>query len=168
MIINRSWAMPNHNTFLIKPIREFVQKHIMNIKGDIIDPFANGSRLANITNDLNPKFDTNYNIDALDFLKMFDDNSIDCVIFDPPYSLRQLKECYNGIGISITQHESKHFFSDLKREIARVLKKGGIVLSFGWNTVGIGKTRGFELQEVLMVCHGGIHNDTLCLKEVKK
>jgi len=167
MIINRSWAMPNHNTFLIKPIREFVQKHIMNIEGDIIDPFANGSRLANITNDLNPKFDTDYNLDALDFLKMFEDNSIECVIFDPPYSLRQLKECYNGIGISITQHESKHFFSDLRNEIARVLKKGGIVLSFGWNTVGIGKTRGFELKEILMVCHGGIHNDTICIKEVK-
>ena len=43
--------MPNHNTFLIKPIREFVQKHILNIEGDIIDPFANGSRLANITNE---------------------------------------------------------------------------------------------------------------------
>ena len=166
MIISRSWAMPNHNTFLIKPIREFVQKHIMNIEGDIIDPFANGSRLANITNDLNPKFDTNYNIDALDFLKMFDDNSIDCVIFDPPYSPRQLKECYDGIGQSL--HDTKiSVWSNWKIEIARVLKKGGTVLSFGWNTVGIGKTRGFELQEVLIVCHGSMHNDTLCLKEVK-
>ena len=143
--------MPNHNTFLIKPIREFVQKHILNIEGDIIDPFANGSRLANITNDLNPKFDTNYNIDAL---------------FDPPYSPRQLKECYDGIGQSL--HDTKiSVWSNWKIEIARVLKKGGTVLSFGWNTVGIGKTRGFELQEVLIVCHGSMHNDTSCLKEVK-
>ena len=166
MIINRSWAMPNHHTFLVKPIREFVQKHIMNIKGDIIDPFANGSRLANITNDLNPKFDTDYNLDALDFLKMFKDNSIECVIFDPPYSPRQLKECYDDMGQSL--HDAKSsVWSNWKKEIARVLKKDGIVLSFGWNTVGIGKTRGFELEEVLMVCHGGMHNDTICIKEVK-
>ena len=65
-------------------------------------------------------------------------------------------------------HDTKSsVWSNWKKEIARVLKKGGIVLSFGWNTVGIGKTRGFELQEVLMVCHGSMHNDTLCLKEVK-
>ena len=167
MKITRTWAMPNHNTFLIKPIREFVQKHIMNIEVDIIDPFANGSRLANITNDLNPKFDTDYNIDALDFLKMFEDNSIDCVIFDPPYSPRQLKECYDNMGQSL--HDTKSsVWSNWKIEIARVLKKDGIVLSFGWNTVGIGKTRGFELEEVLMVCHGGMHNDTICIKEVKK
>ena len=30
-----------------------------------------------------------------------------------------------------------------------------------------GKTRGFEIKEILMVSHGGIHNDTLCMFEEK-
>lgn len=156
--------MPNHNTFSIKPIREFIGE--VPIKS--ADPFARNSDLATITNDLNPEFPTNYNIDALDFLKDFVDEWADMVLFDPPYSLRQLKECYDGIGVSMTQRESQHFFSDLKNEIARITSVGGEVLSFGWNSVGMGKSRGFEIVEIMLVSHGGIHNDTICLREVKR
>ena len=166
MIIKRFWAMPNHNTFLIKPIREFVQKNIMGLDF-IIDPFARGSKLANITNDLNPKFNTNYNLEALDFLKMFEDNSVDCVLFDPPYSPRQLKECYDEIGISL--HDTKiSVWSNYKKEISRIIKPNGICLSFGWNSVGIGKSKGFILEEINLICHGSMHNDTICLKERKE
>ena len=31
----------------------------------------------------------------------------------------------------------------------------------GWNSEGIGKKRGFEILEVLLVPHGGSHNDTI-------
>ncbi len=162
MKIQRDWAMPNHNTFSVKPIREWIGT----LEGVVIDPFARGSRLASVTNDLNPDFDTDYNMDALDFLKKFDDNSVDQVLFDPPYSPRQLKECYNDIGQTL--HDTKSsVWSNWKKEIARIVKPGGYVLSFGWNTVGIGKTRGFKIQDILLVCHGGMHNDTICVKERK-
>ena len=42
---------------------------------------------------------------------------------------------------------------------------GAIVLSFGWNSAGMGKWSGFEQIELLLVCHGGAHNDTICLAE---
>lgn len=45
------------------------------------------------------------------------------------------------------------------------LTDDAIVLSFGWNTVGMGKNRGFEIIEIMLVCHGGAHNDTICLAE---
>lgn len=165
MEIEYSWCMPNHQTFKIKPIKEFIENNM--IQGKSIDPFANRkSDFGAITNDLNPKSKTDYNMDALDFLKLFDDNSISVLFFDPPYSLRQLKECYDDIGISLNQRQSKRFFSDLKDEISRIMKKGGIVFSFGWSSVGMGKSRGFKKDKLLLVCHGGIHNDTICLKEV--
>ena len=164
MIIKRKWIMPNHNTFEMKPVREFINK---NIKGLSCDPFARGSKLANITNDLNKNFDTDFNLDALDFLKLWPNNHFDSILFDPPYSLRQLKECYQGMGMSLTGHQSRKFYSDIRNEIERILKPSGIVLSFGWSSVGIGKKRGFELKEILLLCHGGNHNDTMCLKEVK-
>lgn len=63
----------------------------------IIDPFANNNKLATITNDLDCQYDTNYHLDAYDFLKMFEDNSIDTVLYDPPYSPRQVSECYKKI-----------------------------------------------------------------------
>lgn len=163
MEITRHWAMPNHNTFSIKPIREFI--------GDIpiksLDPFARTSELATVTNDLNPHFDTNYNMDALDFLKKFQDEWADMVLFDPPYTPRQLKECYDGIGQSL--HDTKSsVWSKWKNEIARVTSVGGEVLSFGWNSGGMGDSRGFEKVDVMLVCHGAMHNDTICVREVKR
>lgn len=162
-----AWGMPNHLTFKIKPIAKWLKLHLPD-EGMILDPFANRKSLGErvITNDLNPDADVDFHLDAIAFLQMYDDDSVACVLFDPPYSLRQLKECYDSIGNAMTLHESKHFFSDVRNEIARVLKPGGVVLSFGWSSVGLGKVRGFQKQSLLIVCHGGNHNDTLCLKEV--
>ena len=35
-----------------------------------INPFANTNKFTTITNDLNPEYNTDYNLDALDFLKI--------------------------------------------------------------------------------------------------
>jgi len=37
----------------------------------------------------------------------------------------------------------------------------------GWDSNGFGKNRGFELIELLLVCHGGRHNDTIVTVERK-
>lgn len=167
MIINRTWAMPNSNTFTIKPINKLISKY--NKPGlESIDPFANNNVLANITNDLNPEYNTDYHLDALDFLKMFDDNSEDLVFYDPPYSLRQVSECYKNVGIPVTMETTQ---SSWRRkhidEISRILKPDGIAISFGWNSSGIGKERGFTILEILLVAHGGSHNDTIVTVEQK-
>lgn len=47
------------------------------------------------------------------------------------------------------------------------MKKGGAVITFGWNSGGIGKSNGFEISEILMVAHGGWHNDTICTVDVR-
>ena len=59
------------------------------------------------------------------------------------------------------------YWKKLKDQIARIVKPEGLVLSCGWNSGGIGKTNGFELIEVLLVPHGGIHNDTIIILEKK-
>jgi hypothetical protein len=46
-----------------------------------------------------------------------------------------------------------------------ILTNDAVVLSFGWNTSGMGKARGFEIEEILLVCHGSDHNDTICMAE---
>lgn len=168
MIINRSWVMPNKNTFSMKPIREIIERY-HNENQVWIDPFARNQTFKAITNDLNTEFNTDYNLESLEFLRLFEDNSIDGVFFDPPYSPRQIKEVYNNIGRIVTQQDTQSkFWSDRKKEIARVLKPGGICISFGWNTNGVGKTRGFEILEILLCAHGGHHNDTIITVERKK
>ena len=135
----------------------------------IIDPFANNSKIATITNDLNPDFNTDFHMDALDFLKMFSNESVDVVLYDPPYSPRQVSESYKNIGKEVTALDtSANWRKKHLDEIQRILKPNGIAICFGWNTNGVGKTRGFEMVEVLIVAHGGSHNDTLCTVEIKK
>lgn len=168
MEINRLWSMANKNTFTIPPIKEFVER---NIKGcvTIVDPFANNCKYGTVTNDLNPEFDTDYHIDALDFLKLFPDNSVDCVLYDPPYSLRQVSECYKNVGIEVTNETTRASWrSRHLDEIKRILKPGGVALCFGWNSNGVGKTRGFKMTEILLVAHGGSKYDTICTKEIKE
>ena len=52
-------------------------------------------------------------------------------------------------------------------DIQRILKPNGLALCFGWNSNGVGKKRGFEIIEVLLVAHGGSKNDTICTVERK-
>jgi hypothetical protein len=65
------------------------------------------------------------------------------------------------------QTTQSSFWSKMKIEIARITKPNGWVLCFGWNSNGVGKTRGFKLEEILLVAHGGHHNDTICTAERK-
>lgn len=167
MIIAKQWAMPNSNTFSIRPIYRFICDFVSGGM-TIIDPFANDSSIGTITNDLNPDYNTDYHMDALEFLKMLPDNSADVVLYDPPYSLRQVVECYKSVGREVTMQTTQ---SSWRRkhldEIARIVKPNGFCLSFGWNSNGVGRKRGFRQEKILLVAHGGSHNDTICVAERK-
>lgn len=165
MIIERIWAMPNKWTFTIKPIKELLQQEITD--GLWIDPFAGENSPAQITNDLNPERHTTYHMNALDFLMIFEDKSVDGVLYDPPYSPRQVKECYDNIGSEVKWNGRTTFWSKTKNEIARIVRPGGKVICFGWSSMGCGKSRGFEMQRILLIPHGSTKNDTICTVEIK-
>ena len=165
--IERIWSMPNKNTFEIPPIKALLEEEV-DLSKYWIDPFANRNKIASVTNDLNLEYDTDYHLDALDFLKLFEDASVDGVLYDPPYSSRQVSECYNDVGYTVTWDTTKaSFWGNHKREISRIVKIGGKVITFGWNSGGIGYKYGFEIERILLVPHGGWHNDTICTVEVK-
>jgi ubiquinone/menaquinone biosynthesis C-methylase UbiE len=167
IIFNRVWEMPNSNTFDIRCIKRLIDKYLSTEMASI-DPFANTCKIAKITNDLNPDYDTDFHLDAVDFMRTFGDNSVDFILYDPPYSLRQVSECYKNVGIAVTMQTTQSSWrSKHLDEIKRILKPNGIVMCFGWNSNGVGKTRGFEMVEILMVAHGGSHNDTICTVEFK-
>ncbi|WP_241434403.1 adenine-specific DNA methylase [Natronorubrum tibetense] len=159
--------MPNSATFDINPISDLVTEERHRSKGLWVDPYSGGATIADVTNDLNPEIESDYTMKALDFLEQFDDNEIDGgVLFDPPYSPRQIKEVYDSIGLETSMETTQAtFWSDVKDEIERICSSGATVISFGWNSGGIGKTRGFEIRRILLVPHGGRHNDTLVTVE---
>ena len=158
--------MPSMQTFTIEPIRQLICRYVGDGKG-WIDPFAGENSPAEITNDLNPEKPAKYHMHALDFAKMLDGTYNGC-LFDPPYSLTQVKECYASIGCEdFMSQDASHFPYDIKREIAKRIKPDGIVICCGWNSGGFGKKLGFEMIEILLVPHGRTHNDTIVTVERK-
>jgi len=189
MLIKRVWAMPNKWTFKIKPIAELVEKYVRlsHPKGKFtgrrwIDPFCGKCEIAEFRNDLNPDSVANYNLDAYDFVDLMQKKvrgkkikKLRGIIFDPPYSLVQIKRSYEKYGIKSKLGFSTAGAEDptggwvpLKDKLAKMLRSGGYVISFGWSSNGFGKKRGFEIVEILLVAHGGNHNDTICVVEKKK
>lgn len=168
MKMSRVWAMPNHNTFSIKPISELIERYI---SGDWIDPFARNSPFnarCVYTNDLSTDADTTHHLEALEFLKGLNGKQFDGCLFDPPYSPRQIAECYKQVGRAVHMSDTQSsFYGDRKKAIAPLIRSGGVVISCGWSSGGIGKGLGFVIEEILLVPHGGAHNDTIVTVERK-
>ena len=145
------WDMPNHKTFEIKAILEFIILHCgINWKKDCIDPFP-----------------FPFKEDALQFLRRLPIASVLKLLFDPPYSQRQLFEMYKKAGLAYNHPKNNAYWSLCKKEIARVMKPGGTVLTFGWTGAGIGKTYGFKEIDGIIVRHGSMHNSTIGVAEIK-
>ena len=156
--------MPSKWTFTIKPIKELLDRYVGDGKG-WIDPFAGKYSPAELTNDINYKMPTGRHLEVKDFAMELH-GIYQGILFDPPYSLRQIKECYENLGINLTHDRTlSASFNDIKNIIASKIRKYAI--SFGWNSNGFGKKRGFKIVEILLVAHGGHHNDTIVTVEQK-
>jgi len=111
-------------------------------------------------------------MDALDFLElMLEQHGVEHFVgglFDPPYSARQVKESYEGIGLKTPAEQTNSaYLSKCKNILAYLIEIYGKVVSFGWNSAGMGKNRGFKIDRILLVPHGGAHNDTIVTVEIK-
>lgn len=168
--MSRVWAMPNLDTLQVPEIALWVRGYLMRSKVSA-DPFARNCRLATWRNDLNPETAAEHHMDSADFLEMLRRESVqpDCVILDPPYSQHQIKVSYSQIGRAQTVEDGWRVgrWTKEKDIISEIQPIGGIVLQLGWNSAGMGEKRGYELIDVLIVCHGPGHNDTICIAERK-
>lgn len=160
--------MPNADTFSVPPIRRFIDRYLQASKVSV-DPFARNSGLATFTNDLNPNTSAKYHMDAQSFLEKLHADGVkaDLIIFDPPYSPRQISECYKSAGVKVGMEETQNslLYKRVRDAIAPICTPDAVVLSFGWNSSGMGKRHGFQQIEIMLCCHGGAHNDTIALAE---
>lgn len=158
--------MPSRDTFSIPPIREFVERYARAAKLSV-DPFARNSQIAKLRNDLNPNTEAEHHLDAETFLAQVDRGSCDLALLDPPYSPRQITECYAEAGLKAGMKDTQNaaLYARIRDALMPCLTADAVVLSFGWNSSGMGRDRGFELIETLLVCHGSAHNDTICIAE---
>tara|TARA_Y100001951_G_scaffold86817_1_gene77429 strand:+ start:42 stop:470 length:429 start_codon:yes stop_codon:yes gene_type:complete len=139
--------MPNHQTFHIKPFKDLIKEELGN---EYVDPFPYP-----------------FKQDAIEYLKTIPTNSVRYSVFDPPYSSYQLKTKYQNAGLSLNNKYNASYWSLCKQEISRIIKSDGKVISFGWNSNGIGKKYGFQIYRIILVAHGSYHNDTIATVEKK-
>lgn len=178
MIMNRVWAMPSPLTYTVKPIKEVVERYLETVGGVSLDPFARDTEYATYRNDIHPETKAQYHEDAYAFLLKMEREvgRANLVLFDPPYSPRQAVDCYQAAGVDPKELDAAlnrkanawqrtKNWKEEKDTIARMQRPGDVVISFGWDSNGMGKGRKYEIIELLLVCHGACHNDTICTVE---
>jgi hypothetical protein len=171
ILFTREWAMSSAWTFTIKPIDELLKRYVGDGTG-WFDPFAGNTSPAEFTNDMNPERQAEFHMEAVDFCHQLptltNRETFKGILFDPPYSNRQIAEHYQGIGKSARALDtSANFYSRVKNAAAPLIEPGGLAISFCWNSVGFGKKHGFEIVEIMLVSHGGSKNDTIVTVERK-
>lgn len=163
--------MPNPDTFSIPPIADVLRFYLVGC-GVVVDPFARNSRVATHRNDLNPETCADWHLPADGFCATMVERGViaDAVLFDPPYSPRQIAEVYAKVGISASTQDTQNaaLYKRVRDGLDAILRPGGVAISCGWNSAGFGKDRGYNVEEILMVAHGGAHNDTIVVIERKQ
>ena len=114
------------------------------LAGRVLNSFAGETSLRHsdeiVRNDANPDRPADYHMDANDLGDVFDNNTFDAIIHDPPWSARQAEESYEGfqageVGATMQMYD-------------QLLKPGGVVIGLGFTTTLMPKRLGYERQEM--------------------
>ena len=103
--------MSNRWTFKIKPIKQLLDKYVKDNGWNWIDPFAGASELAEYRNDINKDMFQPNCENAFVYCEsiILEKSGFNGILFDPPYSLRQIKECYTKCGVDFLYKDSLFF-----------------------------------------------------------
>lgn len=143
-------------TFKNKRVRKWVED---NVEGRVLNLFAGKYKLIcdEVRNDIRTDMPCDYHMDALEFVKSWQGEKFNTVVLDPPYAYRKSMEMYDG-AISSP-------FNQIKNEIGRILYPHGIIISFGYHSNVMGKTRNYKQEHILLLSHGGAIHDTIAVIE---
>lgn len=148
---------PKRYTFQQPKLKEWTEKWC---RGKVLNLFAGITKLNTdeFRVDMDKSVPADWYGDAFEFVKTTK-LKFDTIVLDPPYNLRKSREKYGGRYIGS--------FTKIKNELSRILNEDGRIIHYGYDSVGMSKSRGFEKIAVCLVCHNGDHNDTICLVERK-
>ena len=148
---------PKRYTFEQPKLKLWVEERC---KGKVLNLFAGKVKLDidEVRVDIDEQMTADYYCDVRKFIQKTK-MKFDTVILDPPYTWRKAKVKYKGNFIGQ--------YPQLKNELIRILRPKARVISLGWDSVGMSKSRGFKKIAVCLVCHNGDHRDTIGLMEQK-
>lgn len=141
-------------TFQYEPAREIVREHM---NGRVLNACAGKTKLQHdgeiVRNDLNPEMDADTNHDVAEIAEHFPPQSFDTILFDPPFDEKQAETKYDGLH-AMDVYAALEGFNELVRP-------GGRVVCFGWNSWGMRSFAAFEREETTLLQRGPIHRDVI-------
>lgn len=149
---------PKRYTFQAPKVKKWTEDWC---KGKVLNLFA-GKTLLNMNemrNDIDPECPADHHRDATELVEEFIISNIkfDTIILDPPWNYRKAREKYEGRWIGK--------LTKVKNLLSQILNHNGRIISWGYNTVGMSKSRGFTKLAICLVCQNGDHNDFMGLVE---
>jgi len=141
-------------TFEYTPARNFVEEHLT---GRALNACA-GKKTLNHDgeihrNDLNPELNADTHHDVAEIDAHFEPQSFDTVVFDPPFDEKQAETKYDGLHAMDVYAALEAF--------EKIVRPGGRVICFGWNSWGMRSFPAFERVETVLFQRGPIHRDVI-------
>lgn len=124
------------------------------MRGDIewIDPYGWDRDIADRVNKDRTK-------DACTYLQGIESKSAEGILWTPPQSPSEIIELYNRMGFKKSKELTQtSYYTKEKKEIGRIVKTGGTVITLSYNSGGVGKKYGFELETVYIIPITGYSN----------
>ncbi|MFC7202881.1 hypothetical protein ACFQJC_05090 [Haloferax namakaokahaiae] len=139
-------------TFEYSPAREFVEGYL---DGRVLNACAGKTKLTHdgeiIRNDLNPEMDADTHVDVATLGDHFEPQSFDTIVFDPPFDEDKAENMYDRL-------HAKDVWAALEA-FNTLVRTGGTVVSFGWNSWGMKSFPAFERVETTLFTRGPISRD---------
>ncbi len=122
-----------------------------------IDPFARNDTTAYPhTNDINPNTSAVHHVDALEFLKTYENETFEIGLLDPPFSDRMSKDKY---GTSNLYAADSQKMRKIELQLGNLIKHNGVIIKFGYNSSR--PHPGYECEDVEIWNLGACRNDII-------
>lgn len=160
MIFTHMRTPLNRYTFKNKRLKKWVEDRC---RHRVLNLFA-GKTVLDVNElrvDSNIDMLAHHYMDALEFCRGYRPSDPDwrfgTVVLDPPYAYRKSMEMYEGHVASP--------FKQLKDALLPIISDNARVITLGYHSVSMGRGRGFEVSEILLMSHGGAIHDTIATVE---
>ena len=149
-------------------VKELIEQEVT--EGIWLDPFAGGfiypktDKLQVITNDFNTRWDTDYNLDVYDFFQeVYKDNYYDGIILNPPLTPTEMKQDFARVGRYLEKrYVLVSFYTEMRSFCQRMTKPDGKIIIVSYNSGGMSKSNGYEIERLRLVCFGKRNQDLIC------
>ena len=122
-----------------------------------IDPFARNDTTAYPhTNDINPNTAAVHHVDALEFLKSYENETFEIGLLDPPFSDRMSKDKYGTANLYAADSQKMR---KIELQLGNLIKHNGVIIKFGYNSSR--PHPGFECEDVEIWNLGACRNDII-------